>query len=77
MLAGIFLYITEVLRNVLTLKPFWRIPKTPCRNYFYPLHLEPVNFYGDDVGIYDVELPNAERLAQVGGVQGLGSGIRV
>ncbi|CAE7588274.1 perA, partial [Symbiodinium pilosum] len=36
------------------------------RNYFYPLHLEPVNFYGDDVGIYDVELPNAEHLAQVG-----------
>lgn len=36
------------------------------RNYFYPLHLEPVNFYGDDVGIYDVELPHSEHLAQVG-----------
>jgi len=36
------------------------------RNYFYPLHLEPVNFYGDDVGVYDVVLPNAENLAQVG-----------
>merc|ERR1712060_1016259 len=36
------------------------------RNYFYPLHLEPVNFYGNDVGVYDVILPNAEALAQVG-----------
>eukprot|EP00439_Symbiodinium_sp_Y106_P064443 s910_g10.t1 len=36
------------------------------KNYFYPLHLEPVNFYGDDVGIYDVELPHSEHLAQVG-----------
>ncbi|CAJ1453375.1 unnamed protein product [Effrenium voratum] len=36
------------------------------RNYFYPLHLEPVNFYGDDVGVYDVVLPRAESLAQVG-----------
>merc|ERR1719343_1493494 len=36
------------------------------RNYFYPLHLEPVNFYGDDVGVYDIVLPNAERIAQVG-----------
>lgn len=36
------------------------------RNYFYPLHLEPVNFYGDDVGVYDIVLPQAEALAQVG-----------
>eukprot|EP00811_Abedinium_folium_P034042 NODE_6959_length_1621_cov_8.016064.p1 GENE.NODE_6959_length_1621_cov_8.016064~~NODE_6959_length_1621_cov_8.016064.p1 ORF type:complete len:472 (-),score=134.91 NODE_6959_length_1621_cov_8.016064:96-1511(-) len=36
------------------------------RNYFYPLHLEPVNFYGPDAGVYDVLLPNAERAGQVG-----------
>ena len=36
------------------------------RNYFYPLHLEPANFYGDEVGVYDIVLPNAERLAQAG-----------
>lgn len=36
------------------------------RNYFYPLHLEPANFYGDEVGVYDIVLPNAERLAQTG-----------
>jgi perosamine synthetase len=36
------------------------------RNYFYPLHLEPVNFYGNDVGVYDIVLPNAEGVAQVG-----------
>jgi len=36
------------------------------RNYFYPLHLEPVNFYGGDAGVYDILLPNAERVAQVG-----------
>lgn len=36
------------------------------RNYFYPLHLEPVNFYGGDAGVYDVVLPNAEHVAQVG-----------
>mmetsp|Transcript_28301 Transcript_28301/g.51085 ORF Transcript_28301/g.51085 Transcript_28301/m.51085 type:complete len:460 (-) Transcript_28301:52-1431(-) len=36
------------------------------RNYFYCLHMEPVNFYGDDVGVYDVVLSQAERLAQVG-----------
>ncbi|CAE8687032.1 unnamed protein product, partial [Polarella glacialis] len=36
------------------------------RNYFYPLHLEPVNFYGDDVGVYDVVLQHCEQLAQVG-----------
>ncbi|CAK0828556.1 unnamed protein product [Prorocentrum cordatum] len=36
------------------------------RNYFYPLHLEPVNFYGNDVGVYDIVLPVAEALAQVG-----------
>ena len=23
-------------------------------NYFYPLHLEPVNFYGGDAGVYDI-----------------------
>jgi len=34
------------------------------RNYFYPLHLEPANFYGDEVGVYDIVLPSAERLAQ-------------
>eukprot|EP00438_Fugacium_kawagutii_P025803 Skav200481 [mRNA] locus=scaffold450:47462:101178:+ [translate_table: standard] len=34
------------------------------RNYFYPLHLEPANFYGDEVGAYDIVLPNAEHLAQ-------------
>lgn len=36
------------------------------RNYFYPLHLEPVNFYGSEAGVYDVLLPNSEHLAQVG-----------
>merc|ERR1712070_215486 len=36
------------------------------RNYFFALHLEPVNFYGGDAGVYDIVLPNAERLAQVG-----------
>uniref|UniRef100_A0A7S1WS22 DegT/DnrJ/EryC1/StrS aminotransferase family protein n=1 Tax=Alexandrium catenella TaxID=2925 RepID=A0A7S1WS22_ALECA len=36
------------------------------RNYFYPLHLEPVNFYGGDPGVYDVVLANAEHVAQVG-----------
>lgn len=36
------------------------------RNYFFCLHLEPVNFYGGDAGVYDIVLPNAERLAQVG-----------
>jgi len=36
------------------------------RNYFYPLHLEPVNFYGGDAGVYDIVLPNAEKAAQVG-----------
>merc|ERR1712217_837294 len=36
------------------------------RNYFFPLHLEPVNFYGDDAGVYDVLLANAEHVAQVG-----------
>jgi len=36
------------------------------RNYFFPLHLEPVNFYGDEVGVYDIVLPNAEHKAQVG-----------
>uniref|UniRef100_A0A7S2PJ77 DegT/DnrJ/EryC1/StrS aminotransferase family protein n=1 Tax=Zooxanthella nutricula TaxID=1333877 RepID=A0A7S2PJ77_9DINO len=36
------------------------------RNYFFPLHLEPVNFYGSEVGVYDVVLPNAEHAAQVG-----------
>mmetsp|Transcript_18815 Transcript_18815/g.48848 ORF Transcript_18815/g.48848 Transcript_18815/m.48848 type:complete len:464 (-) Transcript_18815:56-1447(-) len=36
------------------------------RNYFYPLHLEPVNFYGSEVGIYEVVLANAEHSAQVG-----------
>lgn len=36
------------------------------RNYFFPLHLEPVNFYGDDVGVYDIVLPSAEHSAQVG-----------
>lgn len=36
------------------------------RNYFFALHLEPVNFYGDDVGVYDIVLPNAELIAQVG-----------
>merc|ERR1712190_160273 len=36
------------------------------RNYFYPLHLEPVNFYGSDAGVYDIVLPNAEHVAQVG-----------
>lgn len=36
------------------------------RNYFYPLHLEPVNFFGVSAGAYDIVLPNAENLAQVG-----------
>lgn len=36
------------------------------RNYFYPLHLEPVNFYCGDSGVYDIVLPNAEKFAQVG-----------
>mmetsp|Transcript_17856 Transcript_17856/g.38260 ORF Transcript_17856/g.38260 Transcript_17856/m.38260 type:complete len:453 (+) Transcript_17856:154-1512(+) len=36
------------------------------RNYFYCLHLEPVNFYGADVGSYDILLPQAEHIAQVG-----------
>merc|ERR1739848_503818 len=36
------------------------------RNYFFPLHLEPVNFYSGDVGVYDIVLSNAERAAQVG-----------
>merc|ERR1712107_401012 len=36
------------------------------RNYFYPLHLEPVNFYGEDAGAYDISLPGAEHAAQVG-----------
>jgi perosamine synthetase len=36
------------------------------RNYFYPLHLEPVNFYGGDAGVYDIVLLHAEHLAQVG-----------
>mmetsp|Transcript_108771 Transcript_108771/g.318220 ORF Transcript_108771/g.318220 Transcript_108771/m.318220 type:complete len:457 (-) Transcript_108771:121-1491(-) len=36
------------------------------RNYFYPLHLEPVNFYGGDAGVYDIVLPNAEHITQVG-----------
>jgi len=34
--------------------------------YFYPLHLEPVNFYGGDAGVYDIVLANAEHIAQVG-----------
>ena len=37
-----------------------------CRNYFYPLHLEPANFYGDEVGVYDIVLPHSELLAQAG-----------
>merc|ERR1711972_31278 len=36
------------------------------RNYFFALHLEPVNFYGGDAGVYDISLPSAESLAQVG-----------
>eukprot|EP00448_Togula_jolla_P039365 CAMPEP_0170627390 /NCGR_PEP_ID=MMETSP0224-20130122/31947_1 /TAXON_ID=285029 /ORGANISM="Togula jolla, Strain CCCM 725" /LENGTH=450 /DNA_ID=CAMNT_0010954389 /DNA_START=12 /DNA_END=1360 /DNA_ORIENTATION=- len=36
------------------------------RNYFYPLHLEPVNFYSGQPGVYDIVLPHAEHLAQVG-----------
>jgi len=36
------------------------------RNYFFALHLEPVNFFSEDAGVYDVVLPNAEHLAQVG-----------
>jgi len=30
------------------------------------MHLEPVNFYGGDAGIYDIVLPHAEELAQHG-----------
>jgi perosamine synthetase len=36
------------------------------RNYFFALHLEPVNYYGGDPGVYDIVLPHAESLAQVG-----------
>lgn len=37
------------------------------RNYFYPLHLEPVNFFNSDcLQSYDIVLPNAERFSQVG-----------
>mmetsp|Transcript_57756 Transcript_57756/g.137476 ORF Transcript_57756/g.137476 Transcript_57756/m.137476 type:complete len:455 (-) Transcript_57756:32-1396(-) len=36
------------------------------RNYFFALHLEPVNFYSGDAGVYDIVLPRAEQAAQVG-----------
>lgn len=48
------------------LRDFLAARAVETRNYFYPLHLEPVNFYGSEVGVYDVELPHAERAAQVG-----------
>jgi dTDP-4-amino-4,6-dideoxygalactose transaminase len=35
------------------------------RNYFFALHLQPVNFY-NGTQTYDIELPNAERLGDVG-----------
>ena len=34
------------------------------RNYFFPLHLEPVNYYSGDAGVYDIVLERAERAAQ-------------
>ncbi|CAK9096616.1 GDP-perosamine synthase [Durusdinium trenchii] len=46
------------------------------RNYFYPLHLEPANFYGDEVGVYDIPLPRSEHLAQVMPVSCKGTVIR-
>merc|ERR1712113_506012 len=35
------------------------------RNYFYPLHIEPVNFFEGDV-VYEISLPRAEHLSQTG-----------
>merc|ERR1719217_1537738 len=35
------------------------------RNFFYPLHIEPVNFFEGD-GVYEIVLPQAEELSQTG-----------
>eukprot|EP00927_Polykrikos_kofoidii_P055924 TRINITY_DN50109_c0_g1_i1.p1 TRINITY_DN50109_c0_g1~~TRINITY_DN50109_c0_g1_i1.p1 ORF type:complete len:446 (+),score=73.92 TRINITY_DN50109_c0_g1_i1:55-1392(+) len=35
------------------------------RNFFYPLHMEPVNYFEGN-GVYEMQLPNAEMLSQTG-----------
>jgi len=47
------------------LRDFLALYQIETRNYFFPLHLQPVNFF-TGTQTYDVELPNSERLGDVG-----------
>jgi perosamine synthetase len=55
----------ESHRQKTDLRAFLAQNQIETRNYFFPLHLQPVNFYAG-TQTYDIELPNAERLGDVG-----------